>query len=151
MTSPIPAVTPAIRTLLQNSLALTVISHDAQQKALVYDAGSVPDEQTPPYTVIRSVQSSGNPLSTSSFTSRAMTLLLTLDTWSFYGGKQQIEEMHEAIYEALNEQEDAINALVTGFKCTYCLFDTNDQLEDNTTSITLFHGVERYRLRMEAI
>lgn len=149
--SPIPVVKPAIRTLLQGNLALTVISRDTHNKALAYDAGSIPDELEPPYTVIRSLQSSGSPLSTSSFGSRAMNLLLTLDTWSSYPGSEQIEAMHAAIHEALNEREDDINALITGFTCTYCLFDTNDQLEDDTTSIRLFHGVERYRLRMEAL
>ncbi len=151
MSSPIPALKPVLIELLRESEGLIVISHDSNYRALVYGSRGVTQGLAPPYTVLRSLESIGDPMRTSSFGGRAMELLLTLDTWSSYAGPEEIQAMHDAIYETLNEQEDAINTLLTGFKCTYCLFDTNNELEDNSTSIRLFHGVERYRIRTEAV
>jgi len=153
MTSSIPVVRPAIISVLKNSAGLIAISHDSDNKAPVYSMRGVPQGLAPPYTVVRSLQSAPplDPRSASSFTLRAQELLLTLDTWSSFDGPDESEAMHKAIFDALDEQEENIQALLTGFTCTWCLFDTNDQIEDESTNIRLFHGVERYRLRTEAI
>jgi hypothetical protein len=155
MSSPIPVVKPAIYTLLRNSTGLIAVSHDSDNKALVYPLNGVPNSLMPPYTVLSRLESIGNPLKTSSFGETgpkwAMELLLTLDTWSLYDGGLIIDQMHDAIREALNGKESNITALITGHTCTYCLFDTNNVLEDNSTSIKLLHGVERYMLRTEEI
>lgn len=153
MTTGIPELHTALIYVLRNSPELQAISHGTDGKALVFSDKGVPDGLEPPYTVIRSLQGAGpyTTQSASSWSNLAQEVLVTIDTWSAFAGPDESELMHKAIFDTLNSQEAAITAQMINFRCTYSNHDGNDQQEDPDSIIRLFHGVERYRIRIEAL
>jgi hypothetical protein len=104
----------------------------------IFDANSIPTNQSFPYVV--SGETTGSMLDT--FTKNGMNITVAFHVWSRYGGKKQLNKVRSLIYQTLH----GATLSMADYTATLTL-DAGNAMADNSTSIELWHGTDRYRAK----
>lgn len=137
----------ALFALFRESMGLIEIMPDTDGLAKVYMPRWVPPGTVPPYIVLTDLQffRSWNTFGNNGIPHHGYEYLLTIDSWSKYRGQKEINAIQNIIYGILNDEEPVL----PGWNWVSSDLENNHVLEDTSTSTTLQHGVDRYRIKIE--
>lgn len=143
-------VIDAIYAVLRNDPGMIASFPYADGKAAVFDDNNVPIGLTPPYLVIGETVMTRMDV----FGKKGQNVLVTLHGWSEYKGKEEIENMRDLVFNALDDGQASSPTLTLSggvYRAISCLFDNGQIIADDTTNILKWHSTDRYRIFTEAI
>lgn len=112
----------------------------------IFDLNNIPSTTTFPYIVLG--ETTMAPFN--AFGSPGQDLTLAIHTWSKYSGKKQLTTIRGEIYTTLNGPDNGVDLSMPNYSGTIA-FDAGNAMPDDSTSIKLMHGTDRYRIRVREI
>jgi len=108
----------------------------------IYDLNNIPSTATFPYIVLG--ETTMAPFNV--FGGPGQDMTLAIHTWSKYSGKQQLAMIRGELYDTLNGPDNGVDLSMPHYSGTIS-FDAGNAMSDDSTSIKLMHGTDRYRVR----
>lgn len=112
----------------------------------IFDLNNIPSNQAFPYIVLG--ETTMAPFNV--FGAPGQDMTLAIHTWSTYSGKQQLATIRGEIYSTLNGMDNGVDLSMPHYSGTIS-FDAGNAMSDDSTSIKLMHGTDRYRIRAREI
>jgi len=109
----------------------------------IYDLNNIPPTATFPHVVLG--ETTMAPFNV--FGAPGQNITLAIHTWSKYSGKQQLATIRGALYDTLNGPDNGVDLSMPHYSGTIA-FDAGNAMSDDSTSIKLMHGTDRYRIRV---
>lgn len=113
----------------------------------IFDLNNIPSTQTFPYVVLgETTMAFWDAFGDDQTTGNGQDITLAIHSWSKYLGKRQLATVRGEIYKSLHGTKLSMTHYVGTMA-----FDSGNAMEDDSTSIKLIHGTDRYRIRVREI